>query len=65
MIRSSVLYLFLFGFGAILVGCSDQEKQAEVEVARPVKTLLIEEPDLGGKRQFPGVIDASRRVTRV
>ncbi len=62
MIRNGALLISLAVLTFLLIGCSEQEEQAQGEVVRPVKTLLIEQPDLGGKRQFPAVVDASQRV---
>ena len=62
MIRNGLMLLMMVLISPLFVACSEQEMQPQTEVVRPVKTVLIEAPDLGGKRQFPGVIDASRRA---
>jgi RND family efflux transporter MFP subunit len=54
--------LAMLALSVLVVGCAQEEEQAAAEAVRPVKTLVIEAPDLGGVRQFPGRVDASRKV---
>ncbi|WP_158261056.1 MULTISPECIES: efflux RND transporter periplasmic adaptor subunit [Pirellulaceae] len=46
---------------AFTLGCGT-EKAPEVEVIRPVKTLLVVEGEESRQRSFPGTVEASRRV---
>ena len=47
---------------AFLVGCSKNEEPVQAETARPVKTVVVEVPDIGGVRRFPGRIDALNKA---
>jgi RND family efflux transporter MFP subunit len=45
-----------------LVGCGEAEGPVPPPPVRPVKTLLIEAPEIGFVRTFPGRIEAARRA---
>jgi RND family efflux transporter MFP subunit len=45
-----------------LAACSAEEPPSPPPAVRPVKTLLIDAPDVGGTRTFPGRIAAARRA---
>ncbi len=45
-----------------LAACSAEEPLPPPAAVRPVKTLLIDAPDAGGTRTFPGRIAAARRA---
>ncbi len=47
---------------ATLVGCGEAEGPPTPPPVRPVKTLLIEAPEIGFVRTFPGRIEAARRA---
>jgi RND family efflux transporter MFP subunit len=59
---SSILAVFTLIPFLMLTGCGEEEIAQEVEVVRPVKTLLIGGAQAGGKREFPGVVDATRKA---
>jgi RND family efflux transporter MFP subunit len=59
---SSVLTLFTLTSFLFLAGCGDEEIAQEAEVSRPVKTMVIGGAQAGGKREFPGVVDATRKA---
>ena len=42
----------------LLTACSKPEEPVAGEVARPVKTVVVDAPDAGGERRFPARIDA-------
>lgn len=46
----------------ITTGCSKKQEIETVEEVRPVKTMIVEVPDAGGIRHFPGRIDANRKA---
>ena len=46
----------------LFVGCSKSEEPVQAETARPVKTVVVEAPDIGGVRRFPGRIDALNKA---
>jgi RND family efflux transporter MFP subunit len=46
----------------LLVGCSKSEEPVPAETPRPVKTVVVEAPDIGGVRRFPGRIDALNKA---
>jgi RND family efflux transporter MFP subunit len=46
----------------LLVGCSQQDQDEGPPPVRPVKTLLVEGPDVGGERNFPGRVDAEAKA---
>ena len=62
--RSSPTMLKLVANAACLalVACAEPPPETVVASARPVKTLEVTSPELGGMRQFPGRVDAERRV---
>lgn len=43
-------------------GCSQDHQPEGPPPVRPVKTLLVESPDLGGERNFPGRVDAETKA---
>ncbi len=47
---------------ALTAGCSKKQEVETVEEVRPVKTILVKTPDVGGVRNFPGRIDANRKA---
>lgn len=47
---------------SLLAGCAEEASEEEVDVARPVKTLVVEAPEAGGERKFPARIDAVRKA---
>ena len=53
---SCVLLLGVLAAG--MAACSKQEELPVAETPRPVKTVMIDAPDVGGLRRFPGRIDA-------
>lgn len=44
------------------IGCNKKQETEQTEEIRPVKTMLVQSPDHGGVRQFPGRVDASRKA---
>ena len=45
-----------------LVGCSKQEETPVAATPRPVKTVVVADPDVGGVRRFPARIDALNKA---
>lgn len=45
-----------------LWGCSKEEEVTKAPVIRPVKTIVIEDEQLGSNRSFPGRVDAVQRA---
>jgi len=45
-----------------LTGCGDEEVAQEIEVVRPVKTLVVGGGNGGSKREFPGVVYATQKA---
>lgn len=45
-----------------LAGCGEEEVAQEVEVVRPVKTLVVGGGSGGSTREFPGVVDATQNA---
>lgn len=43
-------------------GCSQDGQPTGPAPVRPVKTLLVESPDIGGERNFPGRVDAETKA---
>ncbi len=62
MQRHTAISLSVFLSLFLLVGCAEEPAPVAVDTTRPVKTLLIETPEVGGIRNFPARIDANRRV---
>ena len=47
-----------------LVACSEKEPTVPLSnQARPVKTMVIQSPEAGGRRSFPGRVAAANRAT--
>ncbi|MBK5967349.1 efflux transporter periplasmic adaptor subunit, partial [Thiorhodovibrio winogradskyi] len=46
----------------LLSGCSQEAEPEGSPPVRPVKTLVVESPDLGGERNFPGRVDAEAKA---
>jgi RND family efflux transporter MFP subunit len=46
----------------LLNGCSKNEEPVAAETPRPVKTVVVEAPDVGGVRKFPARIDALNKA---
>lgn len=44
-----------------LLGCSPEERE-QVEVVRPVKTMVVTAGEASNTRRFPGTVDATNRV---
>jgi len=42
--------------------CDSAVEQTHVEKVRPVKSIVIGDPGMGGERRFPGRIESARRV---
>ena len=49
-------------FGVFLSGCSKEEAPVQEEVARPVKTIVLEASSTVGMRQYPGRVRAASRA---
>jgi multidrug efflux pump subunit AcrA (membrane-fusion protein) len=47
---------------SLLAGCAEEVPEEQVEVARPVKTLVVAAPETGGERKFPARIEAVRKA---
>ncbi|HEY5716427.1 MAG TPA: efflux RND transporter periplasmic adaptor subunit [Psychromonas sp.] len=47
---------------ASLWGCSKEEEAVKAQVIRPVKTMVIEDEQLGSARSFPGRVEAVQRA---
>lgn len=46
----------------VLAGCGNNEAPVQETVARPVKTIVVENPSAGGVRKFPASVDATKKV---
>lgn len=46
----------------VLLGCEKPPPEPDRAYARPVKTVVVTSPELSGIRQFPGRVEAVRRV---
>nr|WP_242469707.1 efflux RND transporter periplasmic adaptor subunit [Rhabdochromatium marinum] len=46
----------------VLSGCSPEATPEGPPPVRPVKTLVVESPNLGGERNFPGRVDAETKA---
>ena len=62
MISSAQRALALVGIPLILAACSDAPEQAAPEAVRPVKTMVIPDPESGNIRTFPARIESQRRA---
>lgn len=60
LFRLSTLMLLLSA--TLLTGCDKKQEIEQTDEVRPVKTMLISAPDLGGIRHFPGRVDADKRA---
>ncbi len=47
---------------ALLSACSGKEEPIPAETARPVKTMVVTTPEVGGIRRFPGRVDALNKA---
>ena len=56
--RLSLLLAAGMVFPSLLAGCSKNEEPVAAPTPRPVKTVVVEAPDVGGVRRFPARIDA-------
>jgi RND family efflux transporter MFP subunit len=56
--RSALVLVTVLGLGA----CAEEAPPPSAPAVRPVKTLLIEGPESGGQRSFPGRVAAARRA---
>jgi RND family efflux transporter MFP subunit len=56
------LVLLAFALVLALASCDDSVEKPVVEKIRPVKTVVIGDPGVGGERRFPGRIESARRV---
>ncbi len=52
----------LLGTPLWLAACGQEQQERVVEVVRPVKTLIIPEPESSGIRSFPARIESTRRA---
>jgi RND family efflux transporter MFP subunit len=57
-----VLVLALPAMLVYLSGCAEKEEAVTVELVRPVKTILVAQPEQGGLRNFPARIDALKKA---
>lgn len=58
-----VYKIVLFTFATVsLWGCGKEGKVVKSPVIRPVKTVLIQDQQLGSERSFPGRVDAVQRA---
>ncbi len=60
--RHSLLALMLPAFAVLAAGCSGEQGPEQPAPIRPVKTMVVEPPDLGSERKFPGRVDAERKA---
>ena len=60
--RLPVLLLAGFVTSMLVTACSKDEEPVAAEVTRPVKTMVVDAPDAGGVRRFPGRIDALNKA---
>lgn len=56
------LSIAALSFAIWLSGCSQNDAPAISDSPRPVKTVVVETPDEGGVRRFPGRIDALNKA---
>ncbi len=64
MINTNTRILIVISISAIihLSSCDTSVEEVAVEKVRPVKTLVVGDPGIGGERRFPGRIESARRV---
>jgi RND family efflux transporter MFP subunit len=43
-------------------GCSKQEEAEVIDMARPVKSVVVSEAEAGGERKFPGRVDSTSKA---
>jgi len=55
-------YLSFILIAMLLGACAEKEPVQQADPVRPVKTMLIEAPEIGGVRNFPARIDANRKA---
>ncbi len=59
---ASIFTLFLSV--AVITSCGEKEQgEKTIKIVRPVKTLVIQSPETGGQRSFPGRVEAANRAT--
>ncbi|MBK5939505.1 hypothetical protein CCR96_09635 [Halochromatium roseum] len=61
-VGAPVVTLLLLPCCLVLSGCSQEAAPEGPPPVRPVKTLLVASPDLGGERSFPGRVDAEAKA---
>lgn len=61
-LSSAMLWSCASAVCVVLAACGEPPPETAAEYARPVKTIEVASPELGGTRQFPGRVDAARRV---
>ena len=54
--------LFPLASFLFLAGCAEEAPEEQVDVARPVKTLVVATPETSGERKFPARIEAVRKA---
>ena len=64
MINTNTRILIVISIAAIInfSSCDTTVEEQYVEKVRPVKSLVIGDPGIGGERRFPGRIESARRV---
>jgi len=62
MPRHTIPLLCILPALLLLTGCSEPPVAEAPDVTRPVKTMVIDLPETGGVRTFPGRIDAHRKA---
>jgi RND family efflux transporter MFP subunit len=60
--RHPLLALGLAACTVLAGGCSREQAPEGPAPVRPVKTMVVEPPDLGSERKFPGRVDAERKA---
>jgi len=62
MKTSYLLILFFVMVPIFTNGCNKKQEIEQTEEVRPVKTILVQAPESGGLRYFPGRVDANRKA---
>ncbi|MFK5892334.1 MAG: efflux RND transporter periplasmic adaptor subunit, partial [Pseudomonadota bacterium] len=61
--KFGLLFSLIFLISIVLTtGCSKKKEVVETEEIRPVKTIIVKTPDIGGIRNFPARVDANRKA---